>query len=71
MPQICTIYKIVKDESKFNQIERNKEVRPTKSSKECNSKNQKKKGRLWSQYNISTFVDQGRWQQNYRSVEGR
>ena len=43
MPQICTIYKIVKDESKFNQIERNKEVRPTKSCNKCNSKKSEEK----------------------------
>ena len=43
MPQICIICKIVKDESKFNQRERNKEVRLAKSDKECNSKKSEEK----------------------------
>ena len=38
MPQIGTICKIVKGELKFNHIERNKDLRPAKSCKECNSK---------------------------------
>ena len=38
MPQIGTICKIVKGELKFNHIERNKDLRPAKPCKECNSK---------------------------------
>ena len=45
MPQIGTICKIVKGESKFNHIERNKDVRPAKSCKECNSKKCEEKRR--------------------------
>ena len=55
MPQVCTMCKLLKDESEFNQIKRNNEVRLAKSCRECNSKkNQKKKGGPWSQH-INTY----------------
>ena len=67
MPQVCTMCKILKDESEFNQIKRKSEVRLAKSCRECNlKKSEEKKEGLG--VNISAAVDQGRWQQNYRSV---
>ena len=45
MPQIGTICKIVKGELKFNHIERNKDLRPAKSCKECKSKKSEEKRR--------------------------
>ena len=38
MRQTCAICKVLKDESGFNQIERNNEVRLAKSCRECNLK---------------------------------
>ena len=38
MPQACTICKVLKDESEFNQIKRTNEVRLAKSCREYNSK---------------------------------
>ena len=38
MPQVCTMCKVLKDKSEFNQINRNNEVRLAKSCRECNSK---------------------------------
>ena len=58
MPQECTIYRIIKDESEFSWLNRNKGVQLTKSCRECNSKKYKEDG---LGVNISTFVDHGRW----------
>ena len=38
MPQVCTMCKVLKDESEFNQVKRNNEVRLAKSCRQCNSK---------------------------------
>ena len=55
MPQVCTMCKALKDESEFNQIKRNNEMRLAKSRRECNSKKwTEKKGRPWSQH-INTY----------------
>ena len=43
MPQACTICKVLKDKSEFNQIKRNNEVRIAKSCRECNSKKYEEK----------------------------
>ena len=43
MPQVCTMCKSLKDESEFNQIKRNNEMRLAKSRRECNSKKWTKK----------------------------
>ena len=43
MPQVCTICKVLKDESEFNQIKRNNEVRLAKSCRESNSKKSEEK----------------------------
>ena len=44
MPQVCTMCKVFKDESEFNQIKRNNEMRLAKSySSECNSKKYEEK----------------------------
>ena len=56
MPQVCTICKVLKDESEFNHIKRNYEVRLPKSCRECNLKKSVEKRRalettyqhLWS-----------------------
>lgn len=53
MSQICTICEIIKDKSEVNQLKRNKEVRLTKSSKDCNLEmyeNKKKNLELTCQY---------------------
>ena len=38
MPQVYTMCKVLKDESEFNQVKRNNEVRLAKSCRQCNSK---------------------------------
>ena len=43
MPQACTICKVIKEESEFNQIKRNDEVRLAKLCRECNSKKYEEK----------------------------
>ena len=43
MPQACIICKVLKDESEFNQIKRNNEMRLAKSCRECNSKKSEEK----------------------------
>ena len=43
MSQVCTMCKVLKDESEFNQIKRNNGVRPAKSCRECNSKKSEEK----------------------------
>ena len=43
MLQVCTMCKVLKDESEFNQIKRNNEVRLAKSCRECNSKKSEEK----------------------------
>ena len=50
------MFKVLKDESEFNQIKRNDEVRLARSCRECNSKKyeEKKEGLGFS---ISTFMD--------------
>ena len=51
MPQACTMCKVLKDESEFNQIKRNKQVRWEKSRRECNLKKYEAKRRaLESRY---------------------
>ena len=51
MPQVCTMCKVLKNESEFNKIKRNNEVRLAKSCRECNLKKiRRKKGRPWSQH---------------------
>ena len=45
MPQVCTMCKLLKDESEFNQIKRNNEVRLAKSCRECNLKKSEEKRR--------------------------
>ena len=45
MPQVCTICKALKDESEFNHIKRNYEVRLPKSCRECNFKKSVEKRR--------------------------
>ena len=59
MPRKCTICKIIKDESKFNEpkINKDKEVGLTKSCKKCNLEINGDKKRV----DISEFVDQKRW----------
>ena len=59
--------KVFKDESEFNQIKRNNEVRLAKSCRECNSKKIRREMEGLG-VNISTPMDQGRRQQNYRCV---
>ena len=46
MPQACTICKVLKGKSVFNQIKRNNEVRLAKSCRECNSKKLQEKRRV-------------------------
>ena len=55
--------KVLQDESEFDQIKRNNEVGLAESCTECNLKKfrRKKEG---PGVNMSTPVDQGRWQQN-------
>ena len=55
MPQVCTMCKVFKEESEFNQIKRNNEVRLEKSCRECNSKKYEEKKGLGVR--ISTFMD--------------
>ena len=50
MPQECTICKIIKDESEFICLNRDKGVQLAKSCRECNSKTMKKKRVPWSQH---------------------
>ena len=65
MPQACTMCKVLKDESEFNQIKRNNEVRLAKSCRECNSKKceEKKKAlelayqHLWIREDGSKITD--------------
>ena len=65
MPQACTMCKVLKDESEFNQIKRNNEVRLAKSCRECNSKicEEKKKAlelayqHLWIREDVSKITD--------------
>ena len=45
MPQECTICKVIKDESEFSWLNRNKEVQLAKSCRECNSKKYEEKKR--------------------------
>ena len=46
MLQVCTICRVLKDESEFNKIKRNKEVRQAKSCRECNSKKSEEKSKI-------------------------
>ena len=65
MPQVCTMCKVLKDESEFNQIKRNNEVRLAKSCTECNLKNSEQKRRalestyqhLWIREDGSKITD--------------
>ena len=65
MPQACTICKVLKDESEFNQIKRNNEVRLAKSCRECNLKKYEEKRRalestyqhLWTREDGSKITD--------------
>ena len=50
MPQVCTMCKVFKDESEFNQMKRKNEVRLVKSCRECNSKKSEEKRKAWSQH---------------------
>ena len=43
MPQVCTMCKVLKDESEVNQIKRNNEKRLAKSCREWNSKKYEEK----------------------------
>ena len=43
MPQACIICKVLKDESEFNQIKRNNEMRLAKSCRECSLKKYEEK----------------------------
>ena len=43
IPQICTISKVLKGESEFNQIKRNNEMRLAKSCRECSLKKYEEK----------------------------
>ena len=56
MPQACTMCWVLKDESEFNQIKRNNEVRLAKSCRECNSKKHEEKNKGLGVI-ISTFMD--------------
>ena len=65
MPQACTMCKVLKDESEFNQIKRNNEMRLAKSCRECNSKKSEEKRRslelayqhLWIREDGSKITD--------------
>ena len=65
MRQTCTICKVLKDESEFNQIKRNKEGRLAKSCRECNLKKYEEKKRaleleyqhLWIREDGSKITD--------------
>ena len=65
MPQVCTMCKILKDESEFNQIKRKSEVRLAKSCRECNLKKSEEKRRalestyqqLWIREDGSKITD--------------
>ena len=65
MRQTCTICKVLKDESEFNQIKRNKEGRLAKSCRECNLKKYQEKKRaleleyqhLWIREDGSKITD--------------
>ena len=68
MPQVCTMCKVLKDESEFNQIKRNNEVRLVKPCRECNLKKYEEKRRalestyqhLWTREDSSKITD--RWE---------
>ena len=68
MPQVCTMCKVLKDESEFNQIKRNNEVRLAKPCRECNLKKYEEKRRalestyqhLWTREDSSKITD--RWE---------
>ena len=65
MLQVCTICKVLKDESEFNQIKRKYEVRLTKSFRDCNFKKSEEKRRtlestyqhLWIRKDGSKITD--------------
>ena len=65
MPQLCTISKVFNDETEFNQIKRNNEVRLAKSCRECNLKKSDEKKRalestyqhLWTRAEGSKITD--------------
>ena len=65
MPQVCTMCKVLKDESEFNQIKKNNEVRLVKPCRECNLKKYEEKRRalestyqhLWTREDSSKITD--------------
>ena len=68
MSQVCTMCKVLKDESEFNQIKRNSEVNLAKPCRECNLKKYEEKRRalesthqhLWTREDDSKITD--RWE---------
>ena len=66
MPEVCTMCKVLKDESEFNQIKRNNKVKLAKSRRECNSKKYEEKKKaleleyqhLWIREDGSKITDQ-------------
>ena len=65
MPQECNICKVIKDESEFSWLNRNKGVQGSKSCRECNSKKYEEKTRalestyqhLWIREDGSKIAD--------------